>query len=577
MLPKEILTQISDKLSKDEFITFNNIIENRTLDSPSFEHVLEHLISSKDSEIEDTVFYPSLVRRCKLRKADTSKEGMTAVLVDSIKSKENKRSFWLLKCYNFELNYTELFNSALDSENYGIISTIFKFRKIGQDDKVDSNVFWKAIQAVPEEKHQESDVAFDSLLSLLNRDKDEDRLIYGYAIHWAAAKNRTRAVKRLLEDPNFDPSSNGNIALRSAIRKGHEKIALLLLADKRVHTADLYKPFYETCASGLTRIFRILLPCVSVAGGKSQALRLALRNGNNHLIDSLIQHGCNPLHGIPTAIKCNNVQGLKQLLTRGGNDLLISQGVLDLDNYALAIQNDFVEMFEFLLSPVEAQSRLTKTLLENFLIQAIAWESVKVLKHLLVHYDISVTTNRNQAIRLACEKQNYEITNLLLYYGADPSVNANYCLRTAIENGILDIAGLLLKVFKRYDSVQNLDDCFLLAIERNCTDLVRKMLEMGFDPTEINDNPLRIPCEQGYEEIVKLLLSCDSIVVSAGRNEALVLASVNGHKKIVEMLLNDSRLDTLSLSSEFLRIVNMQKHVEIVKLLIDHGFPYAYH
>ncbi|MBA2652127.1 MAG: ankyrin repeat domain-containing protein [Tatlockia sp.] len=128
----------------------------------------------------------------------------------------------------------------------------------------------------------------------------------------------------------------------------------------------------------------------------------------------------------------------------------------------------------------------------------------------------------------------------------DPADKHNLALRIACEKGHLEMVRLLLKDPRVYpmQEVENLDDS---------------------DDEEVID-PLILACKYGHVGIVKLLLADLRVIPSEYNNQAAQNAISSGFAEIVELLMEDSRID-LSLG-ELLFFAVQAGNNEIVKILL---------
>jgi len=81
------------------------------------------------------------------------------------------------------------------------------------------------------------------------------------------------------------------------------------------------------------------------------------------------------------------------------------------------------------------------------------------------------------------------------------------------------------------------------AIWHNDVEQLKKLVNEGHDVTFIDNTLFKYACIKGYDEIVKYLLTIDSVDPSAGNNYCLYYAIYNSHYNIIKMLLDDYRVD----------------------------------
>ncbi len=133
------------------------------------------------------------------------------------------------------------------------------------------------------------------------------------------------------------------------------------------------------------------------------------------------------------------------------------------------------------------------------------------------------------------------------YYLEDADINPaeenNLALRCACENGYVQMVKLLL-TDSRVDPMQETEN---------------------IDDNEDVINPLILACQYGHKEIVKLLIA-DPRVNPDEYRRAIQNAIISGFAEIVELLLKDPRIDPTKGDLLFLAV--QEGYVEIVKLLL---------
>jgi len=56
--------------------------------------------------------------------------------------------------------------------------------------------------------------------------------------------------------------------------------------------------------------------------------------------------------------------------------------------------------------------------------------------------------------------------------------------------------------------------------------------------------PIRVACNNGNVEVVKLLLACPRVNPAAKDNYALKVSIQNGHKEVIQLLLKSEKVDS---------------------------------
>jgi len=135
------------------------------------------------------------------------------------------------------------------------------------------------------------------------------------------------------------------------------------------------------------------------------------------------------------------------------------------------------------------------------------------------------------------EEINLEVIKRLIDEGANPDITQSYALRWAAENGYTDIVKLLLPLSdpKACDS-----EALVLAARNGYLDIVKLLLPVS-DPLTYDGEALRWAAKYGYLKITKLLLPFSNS--KANNSEALVAAACNGHLEIVKLLIPVSEIN----------------------------------
>lgn len=98
-------------------------------------------------------------------------------------------------------------------------------------------------------------------------------------------------MRVVLEDPQFDPSFDDNIAITAASSKGYGDIVVMLLSDPRVNpSAQGNLSIIQASTNGRVDVVRILLDHEGVdpSAGHNAAIRLASSNGHADIVRMLI-------------------------------------------------------------------------------------------------------------------------------------------------------------------------------------------------------------------------------------------------------------------------------------------------
>ena len=140
----------------------------------------------------------------------------------------------------------------------------------------------------------------------------------------------------------------------------------------------------------------------------------------------------------------------------------------------------------------------------------------------------------------SCRYNNLRLVKWLLKQGVDPSDCSNYAIREASENGYLEIVEILLQ-------------------------------DPRVDPSDCNNYAIGLASENGHKEVVEILLRDSRVDPSDDDNYAIAFASMNGHKKVVELLLKDNRVDPSDDDNYAIALASVNGNKDIVEILLrDH-------
>ena len=149
--------------------------------------------------------------------------------------------------------------------------------------------------------------------------------------------------------------------------------------------------------------------------------------------------------------------------------------------------------------------------------------------------------NTKKDFEKAIENGNLEkVQQMLSIY--DPSADYNWAIRTASENGYTEIVKLLLED-QRVDPSDDENEAIIYACANGHTEVVRLLLaDPRVDPTDDENDAFNQACKNNHVEIVQLLLADPRIDPSTFDNAALLEACKDGHIQIVKLLLADPRI-----------------------------------
>jgi ankyrin repeat protein len=113
-----------------------------------------------------------------------------------------------------------------------------------------------------------------------------------------------------------------------------------------------------------------------------------------------------------------------------------------------------------------------------------------------------------------------------------------------------------------------MNEKFIKAVEKNDVKKVKLLIADNVDPSTDYNYAIRLASNNGYTEIVEILLKDKRVNPSTDYNYAIGKASENGYIEIVKLLLADVRVDPSDDANYAIRHASKRGHVEIVKLLL---------
>ena len=99
-------------------------------------------------------------------------------------------------------------------------------------------------------------------------------------------------------------------------------------------------------------------------------------------------------------------------------------------------------------------------------------------------------------------------------------------------------------------------------------DEVKRLIQQGVDPSDKDNLPIRLASENGYIDVVKMLLQDPRVDPSGRNNEAIRWSSENGHIEVVRELLKDPRVNPSGGSNYAIIWSSSNGHIEVVKELL---------
>ena len=156
----------------------------------------------------------------------------------------------------------------------------------------------------------------------------------------------------------------------------------------------------------------------------------------------------------------------------------------------------------------------------------------------------------------------------LIQQGVDPSDAENQAIRLSSMYGHLDVVKLLLKD-PRVDPSDDSNEAIRLASENGHTDVVKELLkDPRVDPSDKNNFAIRSVSFNGYVEVVKELLKDPRVDPSDLGNGSIRWSSENGHIDVVRELLKDPRVSPSDMNNYAIRLSSEEGHIEVVRELL---------
>jgi ankyrin repeat protein len=143
----------------------------------------------------------------------------------------------------------------------------------------------------------------------------------------------------------------------------------------------------------------------------------------------------------------------------------------------------------------------------------------------------------------------------------------------AIRSGLDVKAASILREKECHLSLKSIRRIYSDTIKYEAADVLSYVLyncayRHEFDPSDIDNNAIKIASVIGHSEVVKILLMDDRVDPSADNNCAIRLASRDGHLEVVKILLTDERVDPSVGNNYAIRSASQNGHLEVVKILL---------
>ena len=325
------------------------------------------------------------------------------------------------------------------------------------------------------------------------------------AVYYSAKNNWHVILSKLLEKKvNVNVTVDGQTTLYAACKEGHETIVMLLLNSN----AD----------PNIANTF-------AMSKGYSLPIEIAVRQGNRAVCDMLLEKGA----------KLNQSrEPLLHIACSGGTDVWKSAAA---DTKSVEHRLSTIRLL--LQHEVDVNAISDKG--DTALYRACKTQHLQVVQMLLeAGADVNLTSSRRYPVIAAVSAGNAELIDLLVQSGADvkcSNSNNETCLHVVINGYSLTTASQ-----KPADSATRLD----------VANIVKSLLECGVDINarcSQNETALYRASKAGCEDIVRVLIEAGVEINGSSSRSPLYAACEQGYTQIVDLLLHhgaDSNLSSVS-------------------------------
>ena len=425
------------------------------------------------------------------------------------------------------------------------------------------------------------------------------------ALITASQLGNIEAVRMLLNshaDPSIQDCS-GASALTKACELGNEDIVHLLLkagANQAEFDETMHKAVPIACAGGHYNVVSLLLeakvdPNTCDEFGDTMLI-IASENGHSDIVHLLLHAKADP--NIPElttgetalyAASANGHANIVDILLRLGAEPNLKSTSKGETPLHVAATFNHVEVVKALLKSQLVDVNAPLSELQSTALHVAAIEGFNEIVMLLLanNADPNVCDhNGATAIIHACENGHSEIVKLLLQANADPNIAettiGENALYVASAHGYASIVDLLLKSgadpnFTTSEGATPLH----AAADGNHIEVVKAILnselvDVNVQDSELKSTALHLAAEEGFSEIVALLLASNTDPNICDRNgrTAIMDASANGHSGIVEDLLEagaDPNIAEGTVGGTAIYAASANGHANIVSILVRSG------
>ncbi|XP_057318733.1 ankyrin-1-like [Microplitis mediator] len=341
--------------------------------------------------------------------------------------------------------------------------------------------------------------------------------------------------------------------LHIAVTKKNKKIINLLLknnADVNVFDDDNLSPLKIAVINGNKEIVELLLDKAKNTVKKSlkSLLKIAWNNSTFKIFELLFDVGLEiyplaadklvpPLH---MAVIKNNFETLDGLINDGVD---INGSFWDKTPLEIAVRRGYKKMTELL---VKNKANVNSKNGENVLKVAVEKNNFELMRLLV---DAGADVNSAAILEQAIKNNNYEIVKYLISNGAEINNAYEYRkwgitpLEHAVQRGYKKIVELLIEYKADVNRISFFSfTCLSIAIENDNFEIFKLLLDAGADirPSHITRAPIYTAVDKNNYEITKHLINHGADVNTCFDNKTLLYRAVeNENERIVELLINN--------------------------------------
>jgi len=366
-------------------------------------------------------------------------------------------------------------------------------------------------------------------------------------------KNIILLMAKLIYNSQFyDPIINNNYLLNHACKYGYIDIVKLLLSDNRIDpTFDNNYAIRCACKNEKFEIFDLLSRLHRIKYDQDltdKLLTLAIKNDKPHFIRSILLYANQ------------------------------STNLINLNNYCINLfnklfnNNDYICILEVLLKYY--QHHLNQNIIDNLLKLSIKENKLEIIEIILKYSNVASNINHEIIDKFVSQPNidHFNIYSLLLLKDIqiDPDIG-NFMIKNACKNNYIKIFDLLIK--DKYIKLNSniLNDLFILAMENNNLEIVKKIYEYYY--TYINDGNnfiLTYIFKNNYQDIFEDLIKYYQIKIHKDYLNELFKISIKEKKlKFIQLFITYCNVN-LNINNNYpIKILYIDNNIKIAKLLIQ--------